>query len=78
MIFNMDNMDKISNISTIIKNENENENEKEDNNITDNDIKSMINILNICNQRGSFKINELKDIGIFYERLNEILNKKEI
>ena len=38
----------------------------------------MINILNICNQRGSFKINELKDIGIFYERLNEILNKKEI
>ena len=40
------------------------------------DIQSMINVLNLCCQRGAFRVGEMKDIGLFYERLN--LLKKNI
>ena len=47
-------------------------NENNGNNLTNEDLQSMINILNICCQRGSFRIEELKNIGLFYERLNNL------
>ena len=40
------------------------------------DIQSMINVLNICCQRGAFRVGEMKEIGTFYERLNVL--KKNI
>ena len=39
------------------------------------DVKSMINILDLCSQRGTWRVNELKSIGEFYERLVNLLKK---
>ena len=39
------------------------------------DVKSMINILDLCSQRGVWRVNELKSIGEFYERLVNVLKK---
>ena len=42
-----------------------------------NDIKSMINIIDLCTSRGAFKANELKSIGLFYEKLVTYYQKKK-
>lgn len=59
-----------------VKNSNIKMNVINDNNLTNDDIQSMINILNLCSQRGAFRINEFKEISLFYERLNNL--KKNI
>jgi len=43
-----------------------------------NDIKSMINIIDLCTSRGAFKANELKSMGLFYEKLVTYYQKKNI
>lgn len=47
-----------------------------DNHLTNDDVQSMINILQLCSQRGAFRINEFREISLFYERLNNL--KKNI
>ena len=42
------------------------------------DIKSMMGIIDLCSQRGTFKPNEFKAVGEFYERLSSFLQKKNI
>ena len=39
------------------------------------DLLTLLNILQISAQRGTFKLNEFKDVGIFFEKMNNILNK---
>jgi hypothetical protein len=48
------------------------------NNLTIEDIKSMVNIIELCSQRGAFRITEFKAIGEFHERLSSFLQKKNI
>ena len=71
-------MEKISEIddNNIKMNITDNENDIRD--VSVSDLKSMISILNICSQRGGFRINELKEIGTFYEKINNYLNKKKM
>ena len=39
------------------------------------DLLTLLNILQVSAQRGTFKLHEFKDVGIFFERMNSILNK---
>tara|TARA_Y100001958_G_C20823648_1_gene277445 strand:+ start:224 stop:484 length:261 start_codon:yes stop_codon:yes gene_type:complete len=39
-----------------------------------NDIKSVLSILNVCTQRGVFKVEELEGIGKLYNKLNKFVN----
>tara|TARA_B100001094_G_C18180408_1_gene800579 strand:+ start:1123 stop:1332 length:210 start_codon:yes stop_codon:yes gene_type:complete len=61
--------EKQSNVEMKINNNN-------NNNLTNDDIQSMINILQLCSQRGAFRVDEFKQISLFYERLNNL--KKNI
>ena len=40
--------------------------------LTVNDLSNIINIIDVCSQRGAFKATELKGIGTVYERLTNI------
>lgn len=73
-------MEKISEIddNNIKMNITDTDNENDIRNVSVSDLKSMISVLNICSQRGSFRINELKEIGTFYEKLNNYLNQKKM
>ena len=42
------------------------------------DIKSMMGIIDLCSQRGTFKPNEFKAVGEFYEKLSTFLQKKNV
>jgi hypothetical protein len=53
-------------------------NEVDNNNLTIEDIKSIVNIIELCSQRGAFRITEFKAIGEFHERLSSFLQKKNI
>ena len=46
----------------------------ENNQLTPNDIASMINIIDVCTSRGAFRANELKNVGIVYEKMTLFLN----
>jgi hypothetical protein len=39
------------------------------------DLITFLNLLQISAQRGTFKLHEFKDVGIFFEKMNRILNK---
>tara|TARA_B100000686_G_C16575961_1_gene855512 strand:+ start:230 stop:427 length:198 start_codon:yes stop_codon:yes gene_type:complete len=39
------------------------------------DLLTLLNILQVSAQRGTFKLHEFKDVGIFFEKMNNILNK---
>ena len=58
-----------------VKEETENETVKEEVTISSEDVKSMVNVLDLCSQRGTWRVNELKSIGEFYERLVNVLKK---
>ena len=53
-------------------------NNNNNNDLTIEDIKSMVNIIELCSQRGAFRITEFKAIGEFHERLSSFLQKKNI
>ena len=42
------------------------------------DIKSMMGIIDLCSQRGTFKPSEFKAVGEFYEKLSSFLQKKNV
>jgi len=39
------------------------------------DLLTLLNLLQVSAQRGTFKINEFKDVGIFFEKMNNMVNK---
>tara|TARA_B100000787_G_C16198499_1_gene302882 strand:+ start:486 stop:731 length:246 start_codon:yes stop_codon:yes gene_type:complete len=41
------------------------------------DLKSVVNIITICNKRGAFNLNELETIGVLYTKLTESLAETE-
>ena len=49
-----------------------------DQTLTLEDIKSMMGIIDLCSQRGTFKPNEFKAVGEFYEKLSTFLQKKNV
>ena len=52
--------------------------EDEGQKLTLEDIKSMMGIIDLCSQRGTFKPNEFKAVGEFYEKLSSFLQKKNV
>ena len=43
--------------------------------ISKQDLLTLLNLLQVSAQRGTFKINEFKDVGIFFEKMNNMVNK---
>jgi hypothetical protein len=43
--------------------------------ISKKDLAVLLNLLHISAQRGTFRLNEYKDIGVFFEKINELLSK---
>lgn len=39
------------------------------------DLLTLLNLLQVSAQRGTFKINEFKDVGIFFEKMNSMVKK---
>jgi len=39
------------------------------------DLLTLLNLLQVSAQRGTFKINEFKDVGIFFEKMNSMVRK---
>ena len=43
--------------------------------ISKQDLLTLLNLLQVSAQRGTFKLNEFKDVGIFFEKMNNMVNK---
>ena len=43
--------------------------------ISKQDLLTLLNLLQVSAQRGTFKLNEFKDVGIFFEKMNHMVNK---
>jgi hypothetical protein len=43
--------------------------------ISKQDLHTLLNLLQVSAQRGTFKLNEFKDVGIFFEKMNNMVNK---
>ncbi len=48
---------------------------KDEVSISKQDLLTLLNLLQVSAQRGTFKINEFKDVGIFFEKMNNMVNK---
>lgn len=48
---------------------------KDEASISKQDLLTLLNLLQVSAQRGTFKINEFKDVGIFFEKMNNMVNK---
>tara|TARA_Y100001936_G_scaffold246507_1_gene290566 strand:+ start:227 stop:424 length:198 start_codon:yes stop_codon:yes gene_type:complete len=48
---------------------------KDEVSISKQDLLTLLNLLQVSAQRGTFKINEFKDVGIFFEKMNNMINK---
>lgn len=46
-------------------------------NLTINDLKTIINIVDLATQRGAFRANELKTVGTVYEKVQAFLAQVE-
>ena len=42
--------------------------------ISKQDLLTLLNLLQVSAQRGTFKLNEFKDVGIFFEKMNNMVN----
>ena len=43
---------------------------KDEVSVSKQDLLTLLNLLQVSAQRGTFKINEFKDVGIFFEKMN--------
>ena len=43
--------------------------------ISKQDLLTLLNLLQVSAQRGTFKLNEFKDVGLFFEKMNNMVNK---
>ena len=48
---------------------------KDEVSVSKQDLLTLLNLLQVSAQRGTFKINEFKDVGIFFEKMNNMVNK---
>ena len=48
---------------------------KDEVSVSKQDLLTLLNLLQVSAQRGTFKINEFKDVGIFFEKMNNMINK---
>ena len=48
---------------------------KDEVSISKQDLLTLLNLLQVSAQRGTFKLNEFKDVGIFFEKMNNMVNK---
>ena len=48
---------------------------KDEVSVSKQDLLTLLNLLQVSAQRGTFKINEFKDVGIFFEKMNSMVNK---
>jgi len=56
--------------------ETETETEKKDEIfISKQDLLTLLNLLQVSAQRGTFKLNEFKDVGLFFEKMNNMVKK---
>lgn len=46
-------------------------------NLTINDLKTIINVVDLATQRGAFRANELKTVGTVYEKVQAFLAQVE-
>lgn len=47
-----------------------------DNSITVNDLASMVNIIDVCTQRGAFKAAELETVGKLYTKFKTFVDEQ--
>ena len=43
--------------------------------ISKQDLLTLLNLLQVSAQRGTFKLNEFKDVGLFFEKMNNMVKK---
>ena len=48
---------------------------KDEVSVSKQDLLTLLNLLQVSAQRGTFKLNEFKDVGIFFEKMNNMVNK---
>tara|TARA_B100000686_G_C15870090_1_gene515999 strand:+ start:248 stop:445 length:198 start_codon:yes stop_codon:yes gene_type:complete len=48
---------------------------KDEVSISKQDLLTLLNLLQVSAQRGTFKLNEFKDVGLFFEKMNNMVNK---
>ena len=48
---------------------------KDEVSVSKQDLLTLLNLLQVSAQRGTFKINEFKDVGFFFEKMNNMVNK---
>lgn len=47
-----------------------------DNSITVNDLSSVVNVIDVCTQRGAFKAAELETVGKLYTKLKTFVDEQ--
>ena len=41
------------------------------------DLKSVLNLITVCNRRGAFQVNELESVGILYNKISVFIDETE-
>ena len=41
------------------------------------DLKSVLNLITVCNRRGAFQVNELESVGILYNKISVFIEETE-